>query len=239
MSLPLGITIPDLLGLIVFLAAWAGYHFFIERSYTGRHGLNSLMNQQRVIWMQRMADREARIVDANIMSALQSGTAFFASTSLFAIGAATALLRYADDALRIFSDLPFAASTSRSLWEIKSIGLMIIFIYAFFKFSWSYRLFNYSAILIGAVPMPKEASESRMRLGALRAAEMNIVASRHFNRGQRAFFFALAYLGWFVTPYLLIISTVGVLYVMWARQYTSEALRAVTLELDTADNDNS
>ncbi|RFB80815.1 DUF599 domain-containing protein [Methylovirgula sp. 4M-Z18] len=235
----LGITIPDLLGLLVFLAAWLGYHFFVERSYTGRHGLNSLMNQQRVIWMQRMADRDARIVDASIMAALQSGTAFFASTSLFAIGAATALLRYADDALKIFEDLPFAATPSRSLWEIKSIGLMIIFIYAFFKFSWSYRLFNYSAILIGATPMPGKETEALRRVAALRAAEMNVVASRHFNRGQRAFFFALAYLGWFVTPYLLIVATVGVLYVMWARQYTSEALRAVTLELDTFDGDNS
>ena len=25
-------------------------------------------------------------------------------------------------------------------------------------------------------------------------------AGRHFNRGQRAFFFALGYLGWFVSP---------------------------------------
>ena len=28
-------------------------------------------------------------------------------------------------------------------------------------------------------------------------------AGRHFNRGQRAFFFALGYLGWFVSPWLL------------------------------------
>ena len=33
---------------------------------------------------------------------------------------------------------------------------------------------------------------------------MNAVAGKHFNRGQRAFFFSLAYLGWFVSAYLFI-----------------------------------
>ena len=32
------------------------------------------------------------------------------------------------------------------------VGLILIFIYAFFKFAWSYRLFNYVAILLGAMP---------------------------------------------------------------------------------------
>ena len=29
---------------------------------------------------------------------------------------------------------------------------------------------------------------------------MNVAGGRHFNRGQRAFFFALAYMGWFLGP---------------------------------------
>ena len=40
---------------------------------------------------------------------------------------------------------------------------------------------------------------------------MNAVAGKHFNRGQRAFFFSLAYLGWFVSAYLFIGATAGVL----------------------------
>ena len=81
------------------------------------------------------------------------------------------------------------------------MGLALIFVYAFFKFAWSYRLFNYAAILIGAVPPVNGANgEPRRAAPRARAAAMNVVAGRHFNRGQRAFFFALAYLGWFVEP---------------------------------------
>ena len=56
---------------------------------------------------------------------------------------------------------------------------------------------------------------------------MNIVAGRHFNRGQRAFFFALAYLGWFVSPYLFVAGTAACLFVMWRRQFASDAIRAL------------
>ena len=36
------------------------------------------------------------------------------------------------------------------------IGLILILAYSFFKFGWSYRLFNYCSILIGAVPVNRD-----------------------------------------------------------------------------------
>ena len=92
------------------------------------------------------------MVDMQIMASLQNGTAFFASTSLIAIGGGLALLRATNDALAVLRELPVDLTPSPALWEIKCVGLILIFIYAFFKFAWSYRLFNYVAILLGAMP---------------------------------------------------------------------------------------
>ncbi len=39
------------------------------------------------------------------------------------------------------------------------------------------------------------------------------------------FFFALAYLGWFVSAYVLFATTAMVLTVMWQRQFASDARR--------------
>ena len=61
----------------------------------------------------------------------------------------------------------------------------------------------------------------------LRTARLFESAGRHFQRGQRAFFFALGYLGWFAGPLVLIITTTVVVVVMWWRQYRSDSLRAV------------
>jgi uncharacterized membrane protein len=51
------------------------------------------MNGYREVWIRRLLDRDARMVDMQIMASQQNGTAFFASTSLLAIGGALALLR--------------------------------------------------------------------------------------------------------------------------------------------------
>ena len=76
--------------------------------------LNRLMNDYRFQWMEQMVDRENRIVDTTILSALMNGTAFFASTSLLAIGGVLALLRSSDAVLPLFATLPFRRRPRRS-----------------------------------------------------------------------------------------------------------------------------
>jgi len=199
----------------------------VELTPAGRRGLNLIMNGYRHRWMEQMVVRDNRIVDTTILASLQNGTAFFASTSLLAVGGVLALLQATDTALTVFDDLPLGLATSRPAWEVKVIGLAVIFVYAFFKFSWSYRLFNYAAILVGSVPVPTGANDGEAQVAARRAGAMNVVAGKHFNRGQRAFFFALAYLGWLVSPYVFMAATGAVLYVMWRRQFASDARAAL------------
>ena len=158
------------------------------------------MDGYREIWMRRMLAREQRMVDMQIMAALQNGTAFFATTSLFAIGGALTILRSSGEMAAIAAHLPVGIETSRGLWEAKAIGLTVIFVYAFFKFAWSYRLYNYVAILLGATPPPDDKDTPEAEAHVLRTAGLFTTAGRHFNRGQRAFFFALGYLGWFAGP---------------------------------------
>lgn len=221
----LGFTTIDFAAVAFFLVAWGGYHLAVEMIGPSRRSLNTRMAELRRTWMRNAAGRENRIVDSTIMASLQSGSAFFASTALLAVGAVLALLQATDTALALFADLPFGVPTTRLAFEAKVFGLGVIFVYSFFKFAWSYRLFNYAAILLGAIPNEREGPEAEA--GAMRAAEMTIVAGRHFTRGQRAFFFALGYLGWFVSPWVLIGATAAVLLVMAHRQFGSDALSAL------------
>lgn len=209
----------DIVAFFWFVAAWTGYGALIEWSALGRRSLNHRMDMYRSEWMRRMLARDMRMLDGQIMGSLQNGTAFFASTSLLAIGGIFALLRATDDVLHVFAALPLGIETTRAVWEMKVIGLLVIFIYAFFKFSWSYRLFNYSAILMGATPDSREKEEPAAVAAADRVARMTTLSGRHFNRGQRAFFFALAYLGWFVNAWLFMLATAAVLVVIAVRQF--------------------
>ncbi|SEM52111.1 Uncharacterized membrane protein [Bosea lupini] len=217
----------DLIAIAFFAAAWVGYLLAVEVGPHARRSLNALMNERRERWIMESVRRENRIIDTQVMNGLQNGTAFFASTSLIAIGGSLTLLQSADRVVQIFADLPFATQTTRTAWEIKVIGLAVIFAYAFFKFGWAYRLFNYCAILIGAIPSHTEADRPETIAAAREAVAMNVAAGLHFNRGQRAFFFALAYLGWFISPWLFLIATAAVLTVMWRRQFASDSAAAV------------
>lgn len=230
----LALTTLDYFGLAFFVVAWAAYHVMIDRSLRTRRSLSGLMDAERRRWMEQMSRREVRIVDTAITGSLQNGTAFFASTSLLALGGALTLLRATDDVLKVFSDLPFGIETTRGLWELKVIGLGVIFGYAFFKFAWSYRLFNYSAILVGSTPPVDSPDAEARERAARRAANMNIVAGRHFTRGQRAFFFSFGYLGWFVSPYALMAMTAAIAATIARRQFSSDARNALLGDGDPA-----
>jgi uncharacterized membrane protein len=217
----------DILAVGFFILEWAVYALTLEYTAYGRDSLSARMHVYREVWVRRMLDREARMVDMQIMASLQNGTAFFASTSLLAVGGALALLRSTNEALGVLSALPVDISPSPALWEIKCVGLILIFIYAFFKFAWAYRLFNYVAILLGSMPPASQRDTPQAEAHVQRTTRLFEAAGRHFNRGQRAFFFALGYLGWFVSPWVLFATTAAVVIVIWRRQFASNAWQAM------------
>ena len=217
----------DIIAVSFFVLEWTVYAITLEHSAYGKNSLSARMNVFREVWKRRMLDRDARMVDMQIMGSLQNGTAFFASTSLFAIGGALALIRATNDALAVLGALPVDIVPSAALWEIKCVGLIIIFIYAFFKFSWAYRLFNYVAIMLGAMPPATQRDTEEAQAHVMRTTKLFESAGSHFNRGQRAFFFALAYLGWFISPWALFITTAAVVIVIWRRQFASNAWKSM------------
>jgi uncharacterized membrane protein len=217
----------DITAVAFFAIEWLVYAVTLEHTAYGRDSLSARMNVYREVWVRNLLHRETRMVDMQIMASLQNGTAFFASTSLIALGGGLALLRATSDALAVLGALPIDLSPSPALWEVKCVGLILIFIYAFFKFAWSYRLFNYVAILLGAMPPASQGDTPEAEAHVIRTTRLFEAAGRHFNRGQRAFFFALGYLGWFVSPWVLFVTTAAVVIVTWRRQFASNAWRAM------------
>jgi uncharacterized membrane protein len=99
--------------------------------------------------------------------------------------------------------------------------LIVVFVYAFFKFTWSLRQFNYVAILIGAAPNDEEPESLAM------ADKMATVAGRasdHFNRAMRAYYFGLAALSWFIQSWLFAVCSVLVVIIIYRREHRSAVL---------------
>ncbi len=63
---------------------------------------------------------------------------------------------------------------------------------------------------------------------------MSTVAGRHFADGQRALFFSFAYLGWYLGPWVFMLTTALIMVVIYRRQFHSDALDALVREADEA-----
>ena len=217
----------DIIAVLYFGLVWLGYAKFAEWKRNKSKCLNQIMEQYRYIWFKTLLKRDQRMIDTGVMSGLQNGTGFFASCTLFAIGGTISMLSHPEDLRLIVSSIPYSHTGSPVMWTMKIMGLTLIFVYAFFKLAWAYRLFNYSAIMIGASPVRDERDTEIAKDITDRGASLNIVASRHFNRGIRVFFFALAYLGWFIHPVLFMGATTFVSIVLYRRIFASDALKAL------------
>ncbi len=117
------LSLPDLAAFAWFAGAWIIYSIVIENTAKGRTSLNSLMNNYRDEWMEQLLARDMRMVDAQVTSALQNGTAFFASTSLIAIGGALTLLRSSDEVMSVMSLLPFGRHTVARIVGFEDDGI--------------------------------------------------------------------------------------------------------------------
>jgi uncharacterized membrane protein len=222
------LTLLDMFALAWLFTAWIGFSLFIDHSRWGREGVSAAMAEYRRQWMREMLHRDLRMVDTQILGNLQTGIAFFASTALLVVGGLLGVLRATDTAMEVLTELPFLEASSRAMWELKILLLVAVFVYAFFKLAWSFRLLNYSAILIGAAPPPQAYGPDAESIGE-KAAEVQTTAAMNFHAGLRAFFFGLAALAWFLHPGLFILSVSCVLYVLLRREFWSRSARALSL----------
>lgn len=189
--------------------------------------ISAAVQEQRVSWMRNMALRESRMLDGLLLSSLSQGNAFFASTSAIAIGGLAAVMGSGEKALSVLEHIPFAAKATPALWESKVILLMMIFVYAFFKFAWAFRLSHYTAIMIGSTPDPKTAADACVG-HAERTAHLIGLAADHANSGLRSYYYAIAAIAWFVNPVLFIATTTWVLAILLRREFFSRSNRIIS-----------
>ncbi len=213
----------DLVAPLVFLVSWGIYAALADGSPRGRGGLARRLHEYRLAWMHEMLRRDNRIVDVQIIQLLAQNISFFASGAVLIVGGLVAVLGAGEQVQAIVADFPFAAEASPLLWDLKILLLIVIFVYAFFKFTWALRQYNDLAVLMGAAPFAPGGDERF----AERTATVAGRAAGHFNRGMRAYYFGLAALSWFLHPYLLIAATFWVLLVVYRREFRSRMLEVL------------
>ena len=218
----------DLFAVASFLLCWIGYTFYSGRRGSEPDNLIGAMAAQRQAWMRQMLGRDNRMLDIQIMRNLTRTGTFFASTSMLILAGLATILGATDKAIGLFADLPLLPQLSPLQWELRLLALILIFIYAFFKFAWSIRQLSYCTIQIGAME-PADAVDDGSLARCKSIADLITLAAVHSNRGLRAFYFAIAFLEWFIHPLALIVASFWVVLVLYRREFHSRTLALVSL----------
>ncbi|MCQ4347367.1 DUF599 family protein [Pseudomonas stutzeri] len=221
--------LPHGLALGWFTLCWLGYTRYAIWKGKDTPCLASVMHLYREDWMRRLLMRDNRIADANVIGNLERNASFFASSTLIILAGVLTVLGSTERAVSVLEGLPFVQEVSRELSEVKIICVALVFIYAFFTFSWCMRQYNFAAMMVGAAPMISErnVSEAERRAFAERTARVISMAANQFNLGLRSYYFGLATLAWFINPWFYMLATAGVVFVLYRREFHSDVLEVM------------
>ena len=142
------------------------------------------------------------------------------------MGGLLALLGTTDKAAELVQEIPFSQATPILVFEFKILVLIAIFVYAFFRFSWSMRQYTFVALMIGALPTPDffHTHPDKQDDYAQRVAAMTGLAAETFNDGLRAYYFSFAAMGWFFSPLFFVMTTLLIVAILYNREFHSDVL---------------
>ena len=161
-SLTSVLPLPDMLALGWFFLCWVGYAYYADQRRWGTRELASVLHDYRLRWMTRVLERESRIADTVVLQTVMRSDKLFITTTLLIIAGLISSLGAVDwvqagcrpGAGRVqamVSGIGFIAVSSRETVELRILVLIGIFVFAFFKFTWSLRQFTHAdAVRFGA-----------------------------------------------------------------------------------------
>jgi uncharacterized membrane protein len=169
------------------------------------------------------------VLDGIIAQNLSSTPSFFSSTTIIIIGGLFALMGTTDRASELVREIPFAVQTSVLIFDLKVLLMIGIFVFAFFRFSWSMRQYTFAALLIGSLPSPQDFESGKFdrESFAARASQMVGLAAETFNDGLRAYYMSFALMAWFFSSTAFMIATAVVVLILYKREFRSDVLQVL------------
>lgn len=220
------LTWQDWAALLWFFTLWIGYALFARQRAASGESLLATTNRFRLLWTQQTTYRDNRVVDGIVVQNLGTSPSFFASTTILIIGGLLAVLGTSEKATELVREIPFAARTSTLVFDLKLLLLMGIFVYAFFRFTWSLRQYTFGALLIASMPDAKifERGEADRDEHSLRAGRVVSLAAETFNDGLRSYYFSFAAVLWFFSSVAFATGAAIIVTVLYLREFKSDVL---------------
>jgi uncharacterized membrane protein len=194
--------------------------------WLGRGTLNAQLHVVRLRWMRKMQDtnREHRVFDAILIGQLTTMITFFGSGTLIVLAGLLSALAGVGGIHAALTRLAFFPPISLPLFTTHFAALTLIMAVSFFSFAYAIRKLGYTLAMIGGL-IETAADNKHSRIMIAQTATVLTAAVKSLNNGIRGFYFAVAALFLFVSPYVAIFVTLLITTVLIYRQgFSAEAM---------------
>lgn len=202
------------------LLCWFAYNYGVPLVERKRPSLSVIMSMQRRRWVKNATMRESPL-DAILSANLMSSVSFLASTSVLLVLAIFAAIGQISSVMEALGGVGMGNEYTPADLQIHFVVMLTIFTLSFFAFTLALRQFNHFCIMIGAMDHSGRVSEAEIDA----IAQLNTLAAKNFNNGIRAYYFSVATVAWFASPWLAIVASLVTVAFLIHREFFSSAHR--------------
>ena len=219
----------DVTALSCFIICWVGYTWFARKKAKTTNCVARCLHQHRINWMYEVIGRDIRVGEAALLANLERNIAFFASSTLLILAGVLTLFAQVERLEAVIESIPYAEFPNHSMIQLKLSLLAMIFVMAFFQFTWSMRQYGFVNVMIGACPYDASGNNKTLKQYAEQMAVVQDQAAHAYNYGLRSYYFSIAALCWFFHPVIFILASLLVVNTLYNREFHSKAVKAITL----------
>jgi uncharacterized membrane protein len=213
-----------LVAVSLLFFCWCAYSAMLRLSRRG--SLNAQLGIVRRYWISAATRRPAKPFDAVLLGHLIHANAFFGSATLIVLAGVITAFAQVQTLHQTVSKLPFIAPVSLEVFALQLGVLAFVLALSFFSFTYALRKLVYTLALFGALP---DVGDNCPTLDRLITSTTTVLteAVKTFNFGIRGYYYAVAALCLFVSPYACIAATLVVTAALIYRQLLTPTARAI------------
>jgi len=202
----------DVLSLALSVLVLVGYHVALgikvrrDPSYT----VQAVNRIARSEWVEHIMQEGKDILAVQTLRNSTMAATFLASTAVLMVIGVLTLSGQSDKLETTWHSLNVFGARHAGLWTFKLLFLLVDLFFAFFSFAMSIRIFNHVGYMIN-VPLTNvhKVFTPRHVAGHLNRA------GRFYSFGMRAYYFAVPLLFWLFGPHLMLMATLGLVYILY------------------------
>ena len=195
----------DALQIVAILSLFAPWLFYsLILNTISRGSLNRQLSTVRRQWLKLSVRRTQKPFDAILLGHIVNSVSFFGSATMIVMAGLATLFVNVKSVYSTTTELLLPNTSSLALFVIHVVVLTVILTLSFFSFTYALRKMIYVLALIGALPegdLEDHADVCRDEMVDSAAIVLS-EALVTFNFGIRGYYYAVASLGLFVSPWL-------------------------------------